>query len=73
MVEGTTAGLAARIFTREYPGDNPDEKLNIWLNGKHRLALIDAVVSADLFVASHAIWDMSRVKAVIATRVSPQY
>jgi predicted polyphosphate/ATP-dependent NAD kinase len=70
MIEGTTAGLAAGVIAREITQETiRTKKLNIWLNGKIvDLALIDAVVSADLFVASRALWDMSRVKTVVATR-----
>ena len=49
MVEGQRQDWRRNYCPRNIPGDNPDEKLNIWLNGKLvDLALIDAVVSADL-------------------------
>lgn len=73
MIEGTTAGLAAGVIARRIVQETiRTKKLNIWLNGEMvDLALIDAVVTADLFVASRALWDMSRVKMVVTTRGEP--
>ncbi len=73
MIEGTTAGLAAGVTARKIVQKNiRTKKLNIWRNGQVvDLALIDAVVTSDLFVASRALWDMSRVRIVVTTRGEP--
>ncbi len=76
MVEGTLAGLAAGLFGR---GDvAPDlalrraRRLEIWRDGAMvDLALVDVAVYDDLFVASRAVWDMRRVRAVAVARVLP--
>lgn len=70
MMEGTTAGLAAGVTARGVAREVvPSKKLNIWRNGELLdLALVDAVVSTDLFVGSRALWDMERIKQVVTTR-----
>lgn len=76
MIEGTVAGLAAGYVAL---GALPlaetttrQNRLEIWKNGEMiDLALIDVVVSIENFIASRAIWDMTRVREVILTRASP--
>ena len=76
MIEGTLAGMTAGLFAR---GDvSPDialrraRRLEIWRDGQMvDLALVDVAVYDDLFVASRAVWDMRRVRAVAVTRVLP--
>ena len=67
MLEGTLAGLAAGIVARgvvispEAIVQRP--RLDIEVNGTVvDLALIDAVVCEDQYVASRAIWDITRVR-----------
>lgn len=73
MIEGTLAGLAAGVVAR---GIAPLERttwrtkrLDIIRDGELiDIALIDIVVSEEEFIASRAIWDVSRVKAIILSR-----
>ena len=76
MVEGTLAGLAAGLFARGAVA--PDQalrrarRLEVWRGGEMvDLALVDVAVYDDLFVASRAVWDMRRVRAVAVTQVLP--
>ncbi len=32
------------------------------------MALVDAVVTNETFIASRALWDMERIEAIVATR-----
>jgi len=73
MLEGTIAGLAAGLVAsgalKENQGVYRTKKLEIYK--KNRLvdiALIDAVVFDERFVASRAIWNMDCVKQVVVTR-----
>jgi predicted polyphosphate/ATP-dependent NAD kinase len=75
-IESTIAGLAAGITAKN--GVNVDQctfrskKLNVKTNNEFvDIALVDLVVTNDLFVGARAIWDTSRVKQVIATRGEP--
>lgn len=76
MVEGTIAGLAAGCVAKGWVDTQTTtlqtKKLNIYKNNRwidH--ALIDVVVSKDLFVGSKAIWDMKKVWEMILTRGEP--
>lgn len=76
MIEGTLAGLAAGVVAL---GLVPLEtvtgramRLEVWRD--HRmvdLALVDVVVYDDLFVASRAIWDLSKVREIILAHAGP--
>lgn len=74
MVEGTLAGLAAGLVAlgKVDLGQAliPMRRLEV-LDGDTvvDIALIDIAVYDDLFVASRAVWDMRRVRAVAVTRV----
>jgi len=76
MVEGTIAGLAAGLVAtgaveKEYSLIRT-KKLIIYINGKVvDIALIDAVVLAEQFVGSRAIWDISKIRQIVATRGEP--
>jgi predicted polyphosphate/ATP-dependent NAD kinase len=78
MLEGTLAGLAAGLVASgvvaaaEAVEQRP--RLEVEINGVATdIALIDAVVCDDLFVASRAVWDMNKVRMVIvAQRVAAQ-
>ena len=78
MLEGTLAGLAAGLVASgtvtapEAVEQRPC--LEVAINGKAAdMALIDAVVCDDLYVASRAVWDMNKVRMVIVTqRVAAQ-
>ena len=73
MLEGTLAGLAAglvasgTVAASEAVEQRPC--LEVAINGEAAdMALIDAVVCDDLYVASRAVWDMNKVRMVIVTR-----
>ncbi|MCO1600599.1 ATP-NAD kinase family protein [Desulfosporosinus nitroreducens] len=72
MVEGTIAGLAAGLVAtgaveQEYSLIQT-KKLIIYMNGKAvDIALIDAVVLAEQFVGSRAIWDIGKIRQIVAT------
>lgn len=76
MFEGTLAGLAAGIVARgvalppQAIAQRP--RLDIVLNGAVvDLALIDAVVCEDQYIASRAIWDINRVRLVVVAQRLP--
>jgi len=76
MIEGTLAGLAAGLVARgvvispETIVQRP--RLDIEVNGTVvDLALIDAVVCEDQYVASRAIWDITRVRMVVVAQRLP--
>lgn len=78
MLEGTLAGLAAGLVaTGAVAASEAVEQrpcLEIEVNGAVTdIALVDAVVCNDLFVASRAVWDMTKVRMVIvAQRMAAQ-
>ncbi len=76
MIEGTIAGLAAGVVAAGTFDSRRlarrTKRLEVKLDGRLiDIALVDAVVYADLFIASRAIWDMSKVKEIILTRAEP--
>jgi len=76
MIEGTVAGVAAGIVTTGMASREkatiPTKRLRVIKNGKDvDMALVDAVVSTDLFVGARALWDISRVREVVVTRGEP--
>ena len=76
MVEGTIAGLAAGLVAtgaveKEFSLIRT-KKLIIYINGKAvDIALIDAVVLAEQFVGSRAIWDIGKIRQIVATCGEP--
>ena len=76
MVEGTIAGLAAGLVAtgaveKEFSLIRT-KKLIIYINGKAvDIALIDATVLAEQFVGSRAIWDIGKIRQIVATRGEP--
>lgn len=75
MVEGTVAGMAAGAVARmanPYACCLRDKRIEIVHNGQFAdLALIDAVVSDDLWVGSRAIWDVEKLRHIFVTRCHP--
>lgn len=76
MIEGTVAGLAAGyVATHRMPEEEAVKRhmrLEVVRGGEVAdIALVDAVVYVDAFIASRAIWDMSRVRAITLTHASP--
>ncbi len=76
LIEGTTAGLAAGLIaSRQVDWDVVTyraKRLEIFVGDTLRdIALIDAVVSVEWFVASRAIWDLGKVRDVVLTQAEP--
>jgi len=76
MIEGTVAGVAAGIVARglasRVRATTPTKRLIITKDRTDiDMALVDAVVSEDLFVGARALWDISRVREVVVTRGEP--
>lgn len=77
MIEATVAGLAAGLVA----GGAVPEREGTYRSCRLEIverdavidsALVDAAVYADLFVASRAIWDMSKVSQIFLTRCRPE-
>ena len=73
--EGTVAGMAAGITAG---ADNPEEfcrrdkRIEVSVNGEFKdIALVDAVVSDDLWIGSRAIWDADKIEYIVAARAHP--
>ncbi|MFQ6059185.1 MAG: ATP-NAD kinase family protein [Anaerolineae bacterium] len=76
MIEGTIAGLAAGVVARGVVDrrrvTRRANRLEICRDGHLiDIALIDAVVYDDVFIASRAIWDMSKVREIFLARAEP--
>lgn len=75
MIEGTVAGMAAGIVAgMEDPSPccMRDKRIEVGINGEFcDIALVDAVISDDLWVGARAIWDADDIETVIVTRCSP--
>ena len=74
LIEGTVAGLAAaaEALIGGHRCCIRDKRIELYLNGELAdIALIDAVLSDQIFVGSKAIWDMSSVRRVVVTRCHP--
>ena len=75
MIEGTIAGLAAGLVARGLAGEaiQTAPRLDVFY-GENRaapddIALVDAAFYDERFVASRAIWDVSRIKEIVLTQV----
>jgi predicted polyphosphate/ATP-dependent NAD kinase len=76
MVEGTIAGLAAGVVaSRIVEPDRvtqPTKRLEIERDGRLAdIALVDALVYDDVFIASRAVWDISKVREIVLARAEP--
>lgn len=76
MVEGTVAGLAAGVVARRIaPLEKTTKRelrLEIVRDGELiDIALVDVVVYDDVFIASRAVWDMTKVREIVLTKASP--
>ncbi|AET69760.1 hypothetical protein Desor_4332 [Desulfosporosinus orientis DSM 765] len=76
MVEGTIAGLAAGLVATGLVEQECSllrtKKLIIYINGQAvDIALIDAVVLAEQFIGSRAIWDIGKIRQIAATCGEP--
>ena len=77
MIEGTIAGLAAGLVACGQADEavHRAPRLDVLQDsgsGEVRdIALVDAVVYAERFIGSRAIWDESKIREVILTRAEP--
>ncbi len=76
MLEGTIAGMAAAaVASGRFDGSSytsRDKRIEIYKDGEFiDIALIDAVISKDLFIGSKAIWNMDSIEKIIVTRSHP--
>jgi predicted polyphosphate/ATP-dependent NAD kinase len=76
MIEGTIAGMAAGVVTLQIVKLDrviqQTKRLEIERNDQFiDVALIDAVVYNDIFLASRALWNMSKVQEIVLTRAEP--
>lgn len=79
MIEGTVAGIAAGLVACGLADEavNQVPRLDIYCEDPDQvrvtdspddIALVDAAIYDEQFIASGAIWDASKIKAVISTR-----
>jgi predicted polyphosphate/ATP-dependent NAD kinase len=76
MLEGTIVGMAAAAVASgrfdESKFVTRDKRIEIYKDGELvDIALIDAVISKDLFIGSKAIWNMETIEKIIVTRAHP--
>jgi len=76
MIESTVAGLAAGVVAKKFMDLEKttirSKKLHVTRNGEPLdIALVDAVVTGDLFVGARALWDTSKIRQVVTTRGEP--
>jgi predicted polyphosphate/ATP-dependent NAD kinase len=76
MIEGSIAGLAAGVVALQMVQLDrviqQTKRLEIEKNDQMiDIALIDAVVYDDMFKASLAVWDMSKVREIVLARAEP--
>ncbi|MDD3227299.1 MAG: NAD(+)/NADH kinase [Tissierellia bacterium] len=76
MLEGTIAGMAAAAVASgrfdESKYKIKDKRIEIYKDQELiDIALIDAVISNDLFIGSKAIWNMDTIEKIIVTRAHP--
>ncbi|NFD30738.1 ATP-NAD kinase [Clostridium botulinum] len=76
MLEGTVVGMAAAFVASEKFGLNNiyhrDERIEIFKDGALvDIALVDSVISKNLFVGAKAIWDVEDMEKIIVTRAHP--
>lgn len=77
MIEGTLAGMAAAVVARRIPGVREEgvrlaRRLDIYRNDELiDFALVDVVAYAERFIASGAIWDPQKIRAVVLSAPHP--
>lgn len=75
MIDGTVAGVAAGLVATGRVGTarvcTRTKVVNIATDGGLDFALVDAAVCTDRFVGARAIWDPSRVRALVFARTDP--
>ncbi|MGD9567422.1 MAG: ATP-NAD kinase family protein [Sedimentibacter sp.] len=76
MIEGTIAGMAAAAVASQKFNKNDyaikDKRIEIYKNSELiDIALVDAVISDETYIASKAIWDMENIYKIFVTRSHP--
>lgn len=75
FLEGTVAGMAAAVVAEFGPKRafvSKDKMMDIYLNGSLvDVALVDAVITTNLYVGSRAIWDLDEIKEIMVSRSHP--
>ena len=76
MIEGTIAGLAAGLIgtgkVSRQEGTFESTRLEIVIENKVvDIAVVDAVVSTDVFIGSRAIWKMDKIEQIFLNRCNP--
>ena len=76
MLEGTIVGMAAAaVASGKFNLSDftiKDKKIEIYRDDKLiDIALIDAVISKDVFIGSKAIWNMDTIEKIFVTRAHP--
>jgi len=76
MIEGTIAGMGAAVVASGKFDKNlysiKDKRIEIYKDGRLvDIALIDAVISKEVFVGSKAIWDMDSIVKIFVTKCHP--
>jgi predicted polyphosphate/ATP-dependent NAD kinase len=76
MLEGTVVGLAAAAiasgrFNHEL-SCHKDKIIEIYRNDEFKdIALIDAVISDEIYIGAKAIWDMEHIKHIVVSKCHP--
>jgi predicted polyphosphate/ATP-dependent NAD kinase len=77
LIEGTVAGIAAAVIAS---GDQVlleeactrDKRIEIYKNGTYiDLALVDVVITNDIYIGAKAIWNFDDISTIIVTRGHP--
>lgn len=75
LIEGTVAGMAAAaiaVSKDPYTTCVRDKRIEVWREDRlAEIALIDAVVSSEVFVGAKAIWNMENIRRIYVTRCHP--
>ncbi|MCS4466980.1 NAD(+)/NADH kinase [Clostridium botulinum] len=76
MLEGTVVGMATAFVASQKFGLNNiyhrDKRIEIFKDGALvDIALVDSVISKNLFVGAKAIWDVEDMEKIIVTRAHP--
>jgi predicted polyphosphate/ATP-dependent NAD kinase len=75
MLEGTVAGMAAAGIAQMKDIQDcciRDKRIDVYVNNEHvDIALIDAVLSTDLYAGAKAIWDYNNLLMMAVTRCHP--
>ncbi|MDR1944183.1 MAG: NAD(+)/NADH kinase [Synergistaceae bacterium] len=75
MIEGTVAGMTAAVTALSSEPRSTcvhDKRIEVYRDGElSDIALVDAVISNDICIGARAIWNISSVRKIIATRSHP--